>query len=96
MNTWIKRGALALGILIGAAALASTAGLLISEHKMARQIAVKAHPIDWNVDATALERGRYLFNSRGCAECHGADGSGKVFIQEANGMLVKSPNISPG
>jgi mono/diheme cytochrome c family protein len=28
-------------------------------------------------DARALERGRCLFASRGCTECHGADGAGR-------------------
>ena len=27
-------------------------------------------------DAASVQRGRYLFNSRGCTECHGADGTG--------------------
>lgn len=96
MNPWIKRGGIALGALIGTVIVLAGAGLLISQHKMGRQILVKPHPIDPRTDAVALERGRYLFNSRGCAECHGDNGAGKIVIQDANGMLVKAPNISPG
>jgi hypothetical protein len=33
--------------------------------------------------------------SRGCAECHGADGAGKVVIDDG-GFLVKAPQIALG
>lgn len=45
--------------------------------------------------AAALDRGRYLFTTRGCAECHGADGAGRAFIDTPD-MRVKSPDISGG
>ncbi len=45
----------------------------------------------------ALARGRYLYASRGCADCHGADGAGHVFVDDpASGLRVKSPNITAG
>src|SRR5437762_162288 len=34
--------------------------------------------------------------SRGCAECHGANGGGREFINDGKSMVVKSPNISTG
>ena len=37
-----------------------------------------------------------MYASRGCAECHGANGAGREFINDGKGMLVKAPNISPG
>jgi mono/diheme cytochrome c family protein len=43
-----------------------------------------------------LKLGKYLFESRGCAECHGDDGRGIAFIDSLNGMYVKSPNITTG
>jgi len=47
-------------------------------------------------DAASLARGRYLYASRGCTECHGANGGGKAFIDDGGGLFVKAPNISPG
>jgi mono/diheme cytochrome c family protein len=44
----------------------------------------------------AQQRGRYLFETRGCADCHGKDGAGKIFIDDPNGLYVKGPNITPG
>jgi mono/diheme cytochrome c family protein len=46
-------------------------------------------------EAAAVERGRYLYASRGCADCHGADGAGRSFVK-ADGLHLAGPNISPG
>ena len=46
-------------------------------------------------DAQALERGKYLFESRGCAECHGANGGGREFVNDGKGVRLAGPNISP-
>ena len=44
-----------------------------------------------------LEHGKYLFNSRGCMECHGADGAGHVVIDDKDsGFFVRAPNITAG
>jgi cytochrome c553 len=46
-------------------------------------------------DAAARERGAYLYASRGCVDCHGADGAGRVFVD--NGSLrIKGPAIHSG
>jgi mono/diheme cytochrome c family protein len=36
-----------------------------------------------------------LYDSRGCAECHGADGAGKVVIDDG-GFFVKAARFAPG
>jgi mono/diheme cytochrome c family protein len=44
-----------------------------------------------------LEHGEYLFKTRGCMECHGADGAGHVVIDDKeSGFFVRSPNITSG
>ena len=42
----------------------------------------------------ALERGRYLYESRGCADCHGADGGGRTFAKEGDSVELGGPNIT--
>ena len=42
-----------------------------------------------------LDRGRHLFASRGCAECHGADGHGEFDIDAGPIFQARSANISP-
>jgi mono/diheme cytochrome c family protein len=80
-------------VLIGVAGVAAN---FASERKLMRVVKVDVKAIDLPADAAALANGKYLFESRGCAECHGGDGKGKVVIDAANGLYVKSPNINPG
>jgi mono/diheme cytochrome c family protein len=84
----------------GAAGLAVIAGGLAafaeigSETKMHRHVAIDVPPIALASDQESLARGAYLYKSRGCAECHGADGGGKIVIDDG-GFHVKAPNIVP-
>jgi mono/diheme cytochrome c family protein len=80
---WLRRGLIALGVLVVIVVAAVLLGLQLAERRAARRldIAVKAVPVP--TDAIAFQRGRYLFASRGCAECRGANGAGRVFVDDA-------------
>jgi mono/diheme cytochrome c family protein len=82
------------GLVVLAACLALLASAL-SERKRQRAIDVAVTPVAYVSDDSARARGKYLFESRGCAECHGADGRGIVVI-DSGGLYIKSPNISAG
>jgi mono/diheme cytochrome c family protein len=96
MNRWIRRSLAAAGglVLLGAAGVA--AGAWLGDRKATRRISVPVAPVTLPADAISLERGRYLFASRGCVDCHGADGAGVAFIDEEGGLYAKAPNISTG
>jgi cytochrome c553 len=66
-----------------------------SERKLHRIVQVNVAAVAIPTDAASLERGQYLYKSRGCAECHGADGAGKV-VFDNGGFRVKSPHITAG
>jgi mono/diheme cytochrome c family protein len=67
------------------------------ERKRDRIVALDVKGVTVVTDEAALARGKYLFASRGCAECHGANGSGRVFIDDpASGFRARSPNITSG
>jgi cytochrome c553 len=66
-----------------------------SERKLNRTVALDVKAVSVPTDDAALARGKYLFLSRGCADCHGADGAGKVVI-DSGGFYVKSPDITAG
>jgi mono/diheme cytochrome c family protein len=85
---------LALTAIAGAAVFAYLVWL--GERKLARTVDVRVVPVPFAKEAAALRLGRYLYESRGCAECHGPDGHGLAFIDEPGGMYVKAPNITAG
>ena len=85
----------AAGLLAIVLLLALLAGWL-SERKRTRVIELTVAPVAFVSDEAALKRGKYLYDSRGCMECHGADGGGREVVNDPGGMFVKSPNISPG
>ncbi|CAN5650580.1 cytochrome c [soil metagenome] len=95
MNKWIKRTGLAVAALVVVGASALALGVYLGDRKAQRKIDVRVSPVAIPDDATSLARGRYLYASRGCTDCHGASGGGKVFIDDGS-MLVKAPNISTG
>jgi mono/diheme cytochrome c family protein len=95
MRPWMRRGAAALAALAGLSALAVAAGALNAGPRAERRIELPPYPLVLRDDAAAVERGRYLYASRGCADCHGMDGAGRVFA-EADGLRLAGPDISPG
>jgi mono/diheme cytochrome c family protein len=67
---------------------------LLSQRKYERTLDIKVAPVAYVDTAEAIARGKYLFESRGCAECHGGDGAGRVFIDNGASMRARSPNIT--
>ena len=96
MKRWLKNSAFGVVGLISIAAAALIVLGQLGERKMQRQIDVAVAPMALRSDADSVARGRYVFMSRGCIECHGANGAGKTFIEDPNGMLVHAPNITVG
>jgi mono/diheme cytochrome c family protein len=96
VRKFVKRGAIALVLLVGAAAIAIVVAWQLGERKLERKLEVRVVPVPYSKDRAALKQGKYLFETRGCAECHGTDGRGVVFIDSPGGMRVKSPNITSG
>lgn len=90
---WMRVLVRVLGTLVILAVLGAGAGLYLAERRMHRHVDVKVQPVTLRSDAVAVERGRYLYASRGCADCHGASGGGRVFVEEA-GLRLAGPDIT--
>jgi mono/diheme cytochrome c family protein len=85
-----------IGALLVLAVVAVLAAHLLAQRKMNRTIDVQVAPVAFVEDDDALTRGKYLFHSRGCGDCHAENGGGRLFIDAPNGFRVWTPNISPG
>lgn len=95
MIRFLKWLGLVLGLGVALVVAVAAFGWTQAERKMGRQVDVPVAALAVPSEPAAIERGRYLFNSRGCAECHGADGGGHKAI-DGGGLLVIAPHISPG
>jgi mono/diheme cytochrome c family protein len=95
MSKWLKTLGIVALSMVGLGATAVGAGGVLAERKMQRKVEVPARSLSIVQDEKVLSHGRYLFESRGCTECHGGDGGGRKFIDQ-DGLLARAPNITRG
>jgi mono/diheme cytochrome c family protein len=97
MKRWLKFTLIGIAGLLAAGATAVAFGHWNAGVKQARTVDVPRRAVPLSHDPATLERGRYLYLSRGCADCHGAKAGGRVFVNdEKSGLKLAGPNISPG
>ena len=96
MKRFLRIAGFTLGAFAVLLACAFFGAAWLGERKLARTVDVRVVPVPYAKEAAALKLGKYLFESRGCSQCHGDYGRGLTFIDAPNGMYVKSPNITPG
>jgi mono/diheme cytochrome c family protein len=93
MNKWVRRGAVMLTVLVVGASAAFVTLAELGDRKLQRHVEVAVAPVAMKSDAASIDRGRYLFASRGCAGCHGDKGQGGIVVDEG-GMFVRAPDIT--
>jgi mono/diheme cytochrome c family protein len=94
MNRWVKRSALGVHGIVLAAGAALFVAAQLGDRKQHRRIAIDVPAVTPATSDTSVERGRYLFMSRGCSECHGVNGAGKDVVKDDNGLLIHAPAIT--
>lgn len=94
MKPWLKWTAAGIGALVLILLLAIAAGLQLYDRKRTRTVAVNVASVPYVTDAQSLARGKYLYESRGCAECHGANGAGRDF-EKNDSLHLRGANITP-
>ncbi len=94
-NRWVRWTLITTAVLAAAAGSAVALGTTLAAKRMSRQVEVAVPPAAWPADAAAVERGRYLYATRGCTDCHGSDGAGRVLLDQG-GMKVAGPHIGNG
>lgn len=96
-NRWFRRLAIAAGSLVAFVAFLVVAVYAITALRQRRTYDVALRAVPVSPDSATLARGEHLAGPIGkCADCHGADLGGKVFIEDPGlGRLVAS-NITSG
>ena len=89
---WIGVAAAAL-VLVAATLLA--AAWITSERAMARRYAVQDPPLAIAGDATTMAHGKHLWDTRGCSDCHGEGGEGRLVMDAGPLVKLVAPNVTP-
>lgn len=94
MKRWIQWTAGSTLLLCLIVVVTAACGLHLAEERRHRYIDIKPRPVSYTTDAQTIERGRYLYASRGCTDCHGAQGTGREFVNDGKGTRLAGPNIT--
>lgn len=57
---------------------------------------VQVQSLEISSNSTAIAKGAHLAAIKGCAECHGDDGSGKVMLEDPAMGLIAASNLTRG
>jgi mono/diheme cytochrome c family protein len=86
-----------LGVLLMAVVLAGAGGYAVSDRILDRAYDLPPEALDVPTDSAGIERGRHLATAIAkCVECHGADLSGKVFIEAPGLGRLVAKNLTRG
>src|SRR4249920_2298477 len=96
MRVWLKRLGTVLVVLVLAAAGVLAFAWWKTDRAMARVYAVNDPPLTVANDAEARARGGHLYATRGCADCHGDNGGGRLVVDAGPVMHLVAPNITSG
>jgi mono/diheme cytochrome c family protein len=96
-SKWVRRlGAVAGGLGLLVATLAATVWI-VSSRQLVRTLDVPPRPLSVPRDSVTVARGAHLVDAIGkCADCHGEDLGGNVFIDDPGLGRIVAPNLTPG
>lgn len=93
---WLRRIGLVLAALFTLFALGAMGVYVASERRLHQRFSATGEQLAIPSDPAAVARGERLARSRGCMDCHGAQGAGQVFLRAMPVMELRPANISPG
>ena len=96
MATWIRRAGIAALSLAALAATATAAVYALGEHAMARRYALPLVDLPAANGEQAVAHGRHLYVTRGCIDCHGEDGGGRLAVDAGPVGRFYGPNLTRG
>jgi mono/diheme cytochrome c family protein len=96
MRKFIKILAGLAGVVVLAALALYAVAWFRSEQALSRTWVIADPPLEMRRDAEALARGAHIFATRGCSDCHGAAGEGKLLFDAGPVARIVPPNITTG
>jgi cytochrome c553 len=96
MRRFLKWLAGFVGVLVLAAVALYAVAWFHSERAMAKTYTVSDPPLVVNRDPETLARGAHLYATRGCGDCHGANGEGQLVFDAGPVIKLAAPNITHG
>lgn len=96
MKKIFKRLLKGLGILVALIAVFLGVVYFVTSRRMAKTFAVKDHPVPVYTSLADIAEGKRLFLSRGCADCHGENLAGKVFLEDGAMGRYAGSNLTAG
>jgi mono/diheme cytochrome c family protein len=93
IRKWIAR---IVGTLLVLVVLVFGFAWFMTDRGMSRTYVVNDPPLTLPADAGSLAHGKHLFMTRGCLDCHGADGAGKLVFDGGPVFKLVGPNITSG
>jgi len=91
----VKWTVVGVGTLVLAVAILLAVAWAHSERALQRSYAVADPPLPIPSDPARIDHGGHLFATRGCAECHGAQGEGRMLFDAGPIIRLVPPNITP-
>ncbi|MCU0489882.1 MAG: cytochrome c [Anaerolineales bacterium] len=82
--------------LLGLVVVLFIAVIFLSNGRINRSYAIDPIELSIPSDAASIAEGERLFVTRGCPDCHGPDGEGKVILDDAMVGRFAGPNLTPG
>lgn len=67
-----------------------------SSYRLHKKHIVNVPPLAVSVDASLIERGRHIVETRACADCHGKDFGGAKVIDDPLAGVFNAPNLTRG
>ncbi len=97
MKKVLRAAAWVLGVVVVLAIVAGTALYQLTQRRLDKQWLVAGHPLNIPTDSLAIARGRHIATAIAkCTDCHGADLSGGIFIDQPPVARLYSINLTRG
>jgi cytochrome c553 len=93
---WLRRISKVVGALLAALLVLAVAVFALSERRIRQRFEVAGEALEIPTGADVVRRGERLARSRGCMDCHAANGAGQVFLRAMPVMDLHPSNLTPG